>query len=375
MLSPVLAQQIAGETTEAIGYHVMITDAAGLVIGSGDTSRVGSFHEASLEVIRTRESAWHTPEQARLLSGVRPGITLPLLIGDEAVGTVGITGSPRQVRRFGLVVRRQTEILLQESMMLRTRMLRERALEDLVAEVAAFDPELVDEELLVATARDLGFTLLQPRVALLLEVEDAPIGPEILRSIRTVFNHHEDIVALRSATRCLVLGHHGTRPGAAFAVEAGRLIESLSERFAVTVRVAIGESSATTGQMRASCQDAEDALRLGTRVTPEKHILTIRDLRAHQALAGVPNRDRERFCHAELDAVVDAADRMELERTVVAWCENGFNLVAAARALHIHRNTLIYRLDKIGDLTNRPWRDHRAMLSLYIACLTRQLES
>ena len=375
MLSPVLAQQIAGETTEAIGYHVMITDAAGLVIGSGDTSRVGSFHEASLEVIRTRESAWHTPEQARLLSGVRPGITLPLLIGDEAVGTVGITGSPRQVRRFGLVVRRQTEILLQESMMLRTRMLRERALEDLVAEVAAFDPELVDEELLVATARDLGFTLLQPRVALLLEVEDAPIGPEMLRSIRTVFNHHEDIVALRSATRCLVLGHHGTRPGAAFAVEAGRLIESLSERFAVTVRVAIGESSATTGQMRASCQDAEDALRLGTRVTPEKHILTIRDLRAHQALAGVPNRDRERFCHAELDAVVDAADRMELERTVVAWCENGFNLVAAARALHIHRNTLIYRLDKIGDLTNRPWRDHRAMLSLYIACLTRQLES
>src|SRR5680860_763012 len=249
MLSPVLAQQIAAETTEAIGYHVMITDAAGLVIGSGDKSRVGSFHEASLEVIRTRESAWHTPEQARVLSGVRPGITLPLLIGDEAVGTVGITGSPRQVRRFGLVVRRQTEILLQESMMLRSRMLRERALEDLVAEVAAFDPELVDEALLVATAGDLGFTLLQPRVALLLEVEDAPIGPEMLRSIRTVFNHHEDIVALRSATRCLVLAHHGTRTSAAFVVEAGHLIESLSERFAVTVRVAIGETSTTTEQM------------------------------------------------------------------------------------------------------------------------------
>src|SRR5680860_1054541 len=237
MLSPVLAQQIAAETTEAIGYHVMITDAAGLVIGSGDKSRVGSFHEASLEVIRTRESAWHTPEQARVLSGVRPGITLPLLIGDEAVGTVG------------LVVRRQTEILLQESMMLRSRMLRERALEDLVAEVAAFDPELVDEALLVATAGDLGFTLLQPRVALLLEVEDAPIGPEMLRSIRTVFNHHEDIVALRSATRCLVLAHHGTRTSAAFVVEAGHLIESLSERFAVTVRVAIGETSTTTEQM------------------------------------------------------------------------------------------------------------------------------
>jgi len=144
MLSGTLAQQIAGETTEAIGYNVIITDAEGMVIGSGDTSRVGSFHEASIEVMRTRESAWHNPEEARALRGVRPGITLPLVIGDEAVGTVGITGSPRQVRRFGLVVRRQTEILLEESALVRSRLMRERALEDLVNEVAAFDPELVE---------------------------------------------------------------------------------------------------------------------------------------------------------------------------------------------------------------------------------------
>ena len=54
MLSGTLAQQIAGETTEAIGYNVIITDAEGMVIGSGDISRVGSFHEASERAFSTQ---------------------------------------------------------------------------------------------------------------------------------------------------------------------------------------------------------------------------------------------------------------------------------------------------------------------------------
>src|SRR5262245_14525198 len=115
VLTPALAQEIAGSTTEIIGFNVLITDRDGTVIGSGDRNRVGTFHEASVEVMRTRRAATHSAAQARALRGVRPGITLPIVLGETALGTVGITGSPGQVRRFGLVVQRQTEILLQES--------------------------------------------------------------------------------------------------------------------------------------------------------------------------------------------------------------------------------------------------------------------
>src|SRR5438045_3230620 len=82
--------------------------------GGGSRSRVGTFHEASVEVVRTLRPATHSAAQARSLRGVRPGITLPIVLGETAMGTVGITGSPGQVHRFGLVVKRQTEILLQE---------------------------------------------------------------------------------------------------------------------------------------------------------------------------------------------------------------------------------------------------------------------
>ena len=373
MLSGTLAQQIAGETTEAIGYNVIITDAEGMVIGSGDTSRVGSFHEASIEVMRTRESAWHNPEEARALRGVRPGITLPLVIGDEAVGTVGITGSPRQVRRFGLVVRRQTEILLEESALVRSRLMRERALEDLVNEVAAFDPELAEAELVVSSAAELGFRLLLPRCVLLFDVDGAATGPELLRVLRSVFHQHEDIVARRSAGRCAILAPVDTRSVRNVESEARRAIRMAREALNLRLRVAISPPADTVEKLRDCCSDAAEALWLGARVQPAESVLRVADLRAQQALAAIGHRVRGRLVAQELGGLRSAADWLQLRATVVQWCESGFNQVAAAKALNIHRNTLLYRLDKIERLVGRSWRDHRAMLSLYIACLADQL--
>jgi carbohydrate diacid regulator len=373
MLSGTLAQQIAGETTEAIGYNVIITDTQGMVIGSGDTSRVGSFHEASIEVMRTRESAWHNPEEARALRGVRPGITLPLVIGDEAVGTVGITGSPRQVRRFGLVVRRQTEILLEESALVRSRLMRERALEDLVNEVAAFDPELVEPELVVSSAAELGFRLLLPRCVLLFDVDGAATGPELLRVLRSVFHQHEDIVARRSSGRCAILAPVDTRSARNVESEARRAIRMAREALNLRLRVAISPQADTVEKLRDCCSDTAEALWLGARVQPADSVLRVADLRAQQALAAIGHRVRGRLVEQELGVLRSAADWPQLRATVVNWCESGFNQVAAAKALNIHRNTLLYRLDKIERLVGRSWRDHRAMLSLYIACLADQL--
>jgi carbohydrate diacid regulator len=72
--------------------------------------------------------------------------------------------------------------------------------------------------------------------------------------------------------------------------------------------------------------------------------------------------------------LVTQPDWPDLRATLIAWSESGFNLVRTAQALHIHRNTLIYRLEKVERLTGRPWRDHRSSLTLYLACLASQLD-
>lgn len=58
-----------------------------------------------------------------------------------------------------------------------------------------------------------------------------------------------------------------------------------------------------------------------------------------------------------------------LRQTIVAWCESGFNLVTTAQRLAIHRNTVIYRLDKISRLTARDVREPETAIAQYLACL------
>ena len=51
------------------------------------------------------------------------------------VGTIGLSGSPDEVVQFGLVVKRQTEILMQEAARIGTRLMHERATAELVREI------------------------------------------------------------------------------------------------------------------------------------------------------------------------------------------------------------------------------------------------
>ena len=60
-------------------------------------------------------------------------------------------------------------------------------------------------------------------------------------------------------------------------------------------------------------------------------------------------------------------DWEELRQTFLTWCENNFSLVSAARELHIHRNTLNYRLEKIRRIGNVELRNYRDTLKLYLA--------
>ncbi|SDZ17364.1 carbohydrate diacid regulator [Amycolatopsis xylanica] len=358
-LTPELAQEIASDTTSIIGLNVLITDREAVVIGSGDLSRVGSVHEASVRVLETLEPATHTADQARLLRGVKPGITLPIVLDGTAVGTVGLTGTPRRVERFGQVVRRQTEILLRESVLVRSRLLRERALEDLLRDIAFFDAAIVEPAAIAGRAVELGLDIRLPRTAVVIEISGTPETSPI-RTVREVFGDPQDAVAEMTASRFAVL-HRGSAE-----TPCARAVELLAERNGLRARAGFGLPATTVAGLHESYLDAVAAVRLGR----TGRVSAIADLRVEQLLAAAPQLARQRFTATVLGALrSDPA----LRATVVAWCESGFNLVRAAGALHIHRNTLLNRLDKISKLTGRPVRTPAEGIALYLACVTSKL--
>ena len=65
----------------------------------------------------------------------------------------------------------------------------------------------------------------------------------------------------------------------------------------------------------------------------------------------------------------DAAHEGQLSETLREFLRRGCGYVATAEALHIHRSTLLYRLERISDLTGIDLKDDRTRLHLQLSYL------
>lgn len=366
-LPPALAQEIATDLGAIVGLHVLITDRDGVIIGSADPSRVGHLHDPSLEVMATLEPATTTAQQARVLH-VRPGITWPIVIAGKPVGTVGLAGSPRTVYRFGLIVQRQIEILVRESELLRSKLLREQALRDVVRDIAFFDADTITPATLTSYAAELGVDLRLPRVAIVIDHPASIPAPAMLRLAREAFNGPQDLVAELGPARVAVLHRLRNDPE----TTCNLLVEQARLRHDSPISIGIGEVADDVPRLHGSYEDASAAARLGPATASTSHVFTIGRLRVHQVLDSTGRHAQTRFVGSLLGELPAAANWPEARATLIAWAESGFNLVRAAELLHIHRNTLLYRLDKLSQQCGQPVRESATGIALYLACLVDQ---
>ena len=75
------------------------------------------------------------------------------------------------------------------------------------------------------------------------------------------------------------------------------------------------------------------------------------------------------FCHPDMEILrqYDAENHTFLEDTVYQYLINEENTMETARQLYIHRNSLLYRLDKIKSLTNINFKDPNDRIRMIFA--------
>ena len=376
MLGQALAQQIADEITDVIGHNVLITDESGIVMGSGDERRVGQFHEASVEVVRARRMIAHSSDDVRDLVGTLPGVTIPLIIEGNVVGTVGLSGSPEQVEQFGLVVKRQTEILMQEAARIGSRLTHERATAELVREICEWHHSGVAKAQLLRRGRSLGHDLALPRRIVLIQYAE-PDGSrhvvdsdDIVREIQTVFNSADDLIApLARMVIAVAAPDQARREIGGSVVERSRTFVASAIRRGLRVRVAIGSSASGIAALNVSARDAFDTLQMGPIARPDTNIHEIENIRLYQSLSVVPIDSRARLTEGLLGPLLTDREWTTIRATLIAWGDCGFNITRAAKHMHIHRNTLIYRLDKVTRILSRSLDEPGMAVALYVTCV------
>jgi len=130
----------------------------------------------------------------------------------------------------------------------------------------------------------------------------------------------------------------------------------------------IGEP-ALAGQLMAGRRDvgvlAEYGRRTGLhgRVEPRHYLLEI--------LIGRSPRLAAELRHRVLDPLA-GEERTELVQTLEALLDCRFDRTAASAALHIHRNTLTYRLRRIEQITELDLGNPRDLVCMYVAVTTQE---
>jgi carbohydrate diacid regulator len=111
----------------------------------------------------------------------------------------------------------------------------------------------------------------------------------------------------------------------------------------VTISIGVGQYYPDLGGLRKSYQEAKLSLTVGTKVWGAGRVYHIKQVGMFVTLANVAQERKAELAHQILHPLLHDE---QLYKTVQTFLQAGLNLTEAAERLHVHRNTLIYRLDK-----------------------------
>lgn len=134
------------------------------------------------------------------------------------------------------------------------------------------------------------------------------------------------------------------------------------------VRIGISGTTAATG-LRGALQEAGYARGIAGR-SPHAAVVSGAQLASHQVLlAAAPDELRASYRERVLSELVDydRAHRSELVRTLRAYLEHAGSWSRCAAQLHVHVNTLRYRIRRIEEITGRDLSDFGARVDFWLA--------
>ena len=379
-----MAQNIAESTSEVIGRGVLVTDENGIIIGCNVKKRLGSFHEPSLKVMRENRPLVTFSEEAKKMPGVYPGYTLPIQFFDKVIGSISITGIPEEVERFGLLVQKQAEIMLREQAFLESNLMRERALRDLVENIAAYDSSQGMGELITLQGKELGVTLSRCKCAVVAEMKSwkdessENAYQNMVRELRAAFSHPRNVICPQRNRRVTVFvtpNRPGSGDDVAQGIEstAAGFIGGLEER-GITADISVGFPANDLNGLAISLRSARDALRLAGQLSLSG-VISARSLTSEALLDLLPIKKREEFADRTLAGLEGRNDYDEMRDTFLGWCESPFASGEVAERLAMHRNSLQYRLKKIRALTGKDLWNFKEAFELWAAFVIKNIST
>ncbi len=128
---------------------------------------------------------------------------------------------------------------------------------------------------------------------------------------------------------------------------ANAIVDNLQSEAMTSVRVGYGSPAESFDHLKEAYQNACTALQIGMVFYAEERVFYYQELGIGRLIYKLPPDQCEIFLEEVLgeNKEIDLDD--EMMNTIRKFFENNLNITDTARQLYIHRNTLVYRLERI----------------------------
>ena len=150
------------------------------------------------------------------------------------------------------------------------------------------------------------------------------------------------------------------------------IADTLSTEFYTKVVIGISTIVENIKDLAKAYQEAQVALEVGKVFETEKNIISYENLGIGRLIYQLPTT----LCEMFLQEVFKKGSLESLDRetlmTIQCFFENNLNVSETSRKLFVHRNTLVYRLEKIRNLTGLDLREFNHAITFKVALMVRK---
>jgi carbohydrate diacid regulator len=367
-LDKALAQEIVDRTMKIIKRNINVMDNKGVIIGSGDKSRIDSVHEGAIRIIEGQAEFEIGDTEAVRLYGVKAGINLPINFNNQVVGVIGITGPPKDIRSSGELVKMAAEMILQQAVLIDQMQWDERLKEELISQLLYGTEKL--NSLYFERVSRLGIDLEIPRVAVIVTVDDRA---KVFKAIRDKLGK-DDLYVMQPDHLVLLKKVDSDLGSAKVVKEMEKWAASLENNQELRCTFTIGNYHPTLGGISKSYREALLTSRVGEKLTPSKTIYFYEDYKLPVFLARAKESGIDEEIGPYFQQLKQQDKKGELVETLLDYITESGDTNAITGKLFIHRNTLRYRLDRITEITGRDPRKVKDLLELYLSIIQEQIK-
>ncbi|AIY09360.1 sugar diacid utilization regulator [Paenibacillus polymyxa] len=332
-LSERQAQDIVDKMMKDIPYNINIMNERGIIIGSGESERIGTIHQGAVQALETGKmiEVWQDGHYEK------KGTNEPIVIHHELVGVIGISGNPDEVRPFCNIVKTTVSLLIEQRISLEhlahEANRKKSVLEMLLNHQGAYTQKIKKE------AAQYHIDLLLKTSAVY--VKHLPSDPAHFAELSNIFMQHPSFRMEEDSYLILMQNQEPTT----------KLLEPLV-RSHPDVLIAISRQEHSIADVY---MQAKSAMNVVLALRPPVQIVSFAEV---EFLVKLSQTNLTNTIHlvSKLEDTVDLLD------TLRSFINHNGSVSFTADELNIHRNTLQYRLKRIHTLTGK---DPRNLLQLF----------